>query len=299
MLYCVLGAGEMPAKELNATLTDLKKRCEADDVQFWFAVHAKAEPTTTDKTMLAWLHKHDTWYEVITDDADAVDSMYSESQKTHLAKRMAPAIVKLMQEGPEEGEEAQLLALFASDDYSSPDDTWLNDVGRAVQDAGFIVKALNDGLIEMDFSDVTPPEAEVEEEAVPTKTKKAAAASPIEEEEEVAAVPELGRQLYTRDELEEMSLDQLKEIAAKRGIELAPRTRIQTYINTILGEGAEVEVEEITPDDEAVEEEYGAPTLVEDLDVMSPAMLIVVYNGSVVARSITSEHALTLISQPV
>jgi hypothetical protein len=205
-----------------------------------------------------------------------------------------------MQEGPEDGEEAQLLALFASDDYSSEDDKWLNDVGRAVQDAGFTIKALNDGLVDMDFSDIVPPEEEEEEEPAPAaKTKKAAAASPSSaDEDEEATAAESAE--YTREQLEEISLDRLKEIATERGITLPPRSRIQTYINAILGEeGLTKEAHEEHrrvmgggPDEPVTEE-------VAEIVEISPAMLIVVYNGSVVARSITTEQAAQLISQPV
>ena len=308
-LHIVLGEGEMPAKELTAALDDLKKRDETADVNHWWYVQGKAEPTSTDKGMLAWMNKYNVWYGMVTSDGSSVDDIYKEAVETHEAKRLVPTVLELLQLAPDEGEDADLLVLFASDDYSAPSDQWLNDVGRAVQDAGFPVLALNDGLVEMDFSDVEPPEEDDDTpEPTPIKSKRAAA-TPVEEDastDEAAAAP--GQ--YTRDQLEEMDLSKLKEIAADLGITLAPRTRIPTYINAILGESSEPgEVEDDEPEPLQTGQTtmtapintgttYGSSTSTGILTgVTAPAMMIVIYNGSVVARPISSDEALQLLAR--
>ena len=127
-----------------------------------------------------------------------------------------------------------MLGLFVSDDPAAEEDRWLNNIIEAAMKEGFKAYGLNDGLIEIDLGGgaaaETQQEEEEEEEVPPTPTKRAskkAAASPN------GAKPT--STTYTRDDLEDMELDQLKEIAASKGIELPPRTRMATYINEILG----------------------------------------------------------------
>ena len=108
----VLGNGEMPVKELTASLQDLWNGALEKQDNFWFLIQAKAEPTATDKALVAWLVKNDVWYSLVTDGTD-YDSMYAEeSQEETVAKRLTTTIVDLMTSSPEEGETAQLLALF-------------------------------------------------------------------------------------------------------------------------------------------------------------------------------------------
>lgn len=307
MLNIVLGDGTMPATELRTALQDLWNKDKDDS--FWFIVQGKPEPTDTDKTMVKWFDSHEIYYSIVSNgDHDA--NVYANAQDVHQTKRLTPTIVKLLQEAPEENESAQILALFASDDFSAEEDRWLNDAGKAAQEAGFITLALNDGCMEMDMSDSEEEAAEPEPEAEPAKpakkaaakkaaAKKLAAAPAAEEEEETPADP--GRMLYTREELEEMALDQLKEIAAARGIELPARSRMSTYVKALLGELEEEGPPEVEIDGEAVaswSDEADEPLPVDWTDA-SPALLVVHFNGSVVSRAITPEQALDLIGASV
>ena len=299
-LHVILGAGEMPARELTATLDDLWKKDLEKDAPHWYLIQAKAEPNATDKAMMTWMHKNDIWYEVISD-GDDVDKLYTESQKTHKSKRLAPTVVKLMNDLPEGEEGTQLLALFASEDFSAEDDRWLNDVGSAVQEAGFKVLALNDGLVEIDMLDEDGAAAVAEAAPAKSKTKSKTAEAATEALEQ-----------YTRDQLGEMDLSMLKGVAAQRNISLPPRTRRETYIDHILGDvGPEVEIEtegEVEgveePEETPVTKQYaeaqtgtmtGNVTL-SAVQLSAPAMLIVIANGTVVSRVITTEEAQSLIS---
>ena len=143
----VLGDGELPGKELDALLADLwEKAIKADD-PFWFLIQGKAEPTATDQRMVQWLIANDIYYEMISDGSES--DLYEAYQNKYTVKRLAPKVVSLMQETPDEGEEARLLALFASDDPDAEEDRWLNDAIQVVADANFTVLAMNDGMQEI------------------------------------------------------------------------------------------------------------------------------------------------------
>ena len=322
-MHVVLGDGQMPVKELNQHLQNLKDADVEADQPFWFLVQAKAEPTSTDQALMKWLNDNDIYYQTISDGSE-VEGIYTNAQETYEVKRLSPKIVSLMQTTPEEGEDAHVLALFVSDDPDAAEDRWLNDTVQAVSEAGFKIFALNDGMVEIDLEDVEGEAEEVEaeeiapEEPSPVKAKKAAAkkaaASPAVDDgvDEAAAAGK-----PNRDDLEQMDLSQLKEVAAKAGITLPPRTRMGTYIDAILGQmpeeiATEVEIEEVEvpEEDSEVESERlsfspgtfstgtsmnGSITLTSG-SVASPSMLIVVHNGTVVSRAITSEQALELIS---
>lgn len=231
-MYIVLGDGEMTRKELTETLQELWDN--TGDQPYWFLIQGKDEPTDTDKALVKWLDANEVYYEVLTDDADALADIYGNAQETHVAKRLAQKVVSLLNSKPEEGETtAHILALYVSDDPAAEEDRWLNGVIQAASDAGFKTFVLNDGMVEVDFSEPEAEGAEEDEiqeaEDVPTKPTKSAA------KKSSAAKPK-ATPAHTREDLEELSLSELKEIAAAAGIELPPRTRIPTYIDHILGE---------------------------------------------------------------
>jgi hypothetical protein len=252
-LHIVLGNGEMTAKELTETLNDIYwKASEADDA-FWLIVQGKSEPTATDEALMKWVGTNEVYFEVLTDDADAMDDIYSNAQATHTVKQLGKKVISLLNNSPDEGEEADILALFASTDPEATEDEWLNTVLGDAADAGFTAYALNDGMIEVEMGEAAAAaEAEEEDEAPKpakaaakkTAAKKAAAVEPEPEEEDDEPAA------YTREELEDLDLKALKEVAAKQGIELPSRTRPKTYIDAILGEGKagtpEAEIEEPT-----------------------------------------------------
>lgn len=253
-MHAVLGDGEMTRRELTETLADLWKSDEAEGQSFWFLVQGKSEPTDTDKALVTWLEKNEIYYEVVTDDPESMSEVYSAPQEVHTAKKLSQKVVGLMQSKPEEGETAEVLALFFdTTDVTAAEDRWLNGVIQAAYDGGFATRALNDGLVEIDLSEGAA-EPEPEEKPTPTKAvakksvaKKAAAPAPKPDTEEVdtevpaedaassspaPAAPEIP----TREELEEMEPSEVKEVAASLGIVLPPRTRATTYIDHILGE---------------------------------------------------------------
>ena len=299
-LHVVLGDGYMPTKELTAHLEDMRAKALADDDGFWFLVQAKAEPTDTDRALVKWLSTPD--YDIYWDaigDKDAADKIYHAGAQTiHKATRLAPKITALMEQAkaggvdeegdPVEPEDADLLALFFSDEEGAAEDDWLNDVISAVADAGFAVFAFNDGM-----TPIEPPDAEEMEE--------------MREGDEPAVVA------YTREMLADLDLDELKKIAQEKGVTVAPRSRKPTYIDAILGEEDEVaEVEMEPPQEPAATKQHadantsvggsyttgstsGTVSII-STQVSGPAMVIVVYDGQVTSRVVTAEQAQALLS---
>jgi hypothetical protein len=97
-------------------------------------------------------------------------------------------------------------------------------------------------MVELEFGGDTATDEEEEDEPAPPPKKSSAAAKksaakpkPADDEDEDEDEAE-GAGSYTREQLEEMALPELKKIAAAMGIEMPPRTRITTYVDRILGE---------------------------------------------------------------
>jgi len=243
-MYVVAGDGEMPKEDLKASLDDLETQAVNEERQFWMLVRASAEPTATDRALMAWVKEHETYYETYGPDAAKPDEIYKGSQEKHPVKGVANKLVELLNEKPEDGEDAMFLALFASDDPEAPEDAELYTIIEAVLSAGFPVYALNDGLAPITL---TGDESEGDDEDAETV-------------EEDAEEPEL-----TREYLESLPAEEVKEVATQFGITFPPRTRTSTYITAILERGVEeqdpeVEVEEIEVDEAAAEEEPVAAT---------------------------------------
>lgn len=250
MMYVILGEGEMPAADLKASLDDLEAQAVQDQATFWVTVRATAEPTATDRALMAWVHAHETYYETVGPEANSADPLYSGTQEKHAVKGVGNKIVELMQTKPEEGEEAVMLALFASDDPEAPEDAELYAVVEKVLEAGFSVLALNDGLAEIGL---TEGEGGDEEEAAPepvTAPVKKAAARAVQQQ--LPGLDDVDELWATRENLEGLNIDEIKVIASRFGITLPPRTRQQTYISAILDRNepeptppeAEIEIEE-------------------------------------------------------
>ena len=243
-MHAVLGDGEMTRRELTETLGDLWKADEENSQSYWFLLQGKSEPTDTDKALVTWLEKNEIYYEIVTDDPEAVSEIYTQPQEVHTAKKLSQKVVALMQSKPEEGEPCEILALFADvNDPTAAEDRWLNGVIQAAGDAGFATRGLNDGLVEVDLSEGAA-EAEAEPEEAPKPVKKSvakkAAARPRDELTDALEPEPEGEEaplkVPSREELEDMEPSEVKEVAAAMGIVLPPRTRATTYIDHILGE---------------------------------------------------------------
>ena len=316
-MHVVLGDGEMTRRELSKTLEDLVEQASEipDDDEFWFLLQGKAEPTATDKALMDWIAERDIWYAVITDDKKGMSPIYKTAQETYEVKRLAPKVLSLMQEkpappgedddgNPTPGEGAALFGLFVNNDADVAEDGWLNDVMASVVEGGFKIFSMNDGLVELGLPGGGEEEEDEDEpdnvvEMTP-KSKSKVPTQPqlpgLEDEPEPSGTP-------TRDELEDMNSEQLRALGATMNLEFPPRTRMTTMIKEILGEGgteAEVEAVEVpdVPEDEEdlAEEPEEGMTIVGGVTVSSDALLVVMFNGTVVSRTISVEEARDLVS---
>jgi hypothetical protein len=284
-LHIVLGNGEMTKREMTTTLSDLSDRAGEDNESFWFILQGKPEPTTTDLAMLDWLHRNEVYYEVVTDDEDSLAEDY-QPQKVYAAKRLEAKIVNLLKTAPEDDESASVLCLFSDvENPEAEEDRWLNNLLNGVGEAGFKAYGMNDGMAEIELGG---GEAEPEPAAAPVKkAAKRAAAAPSR------SAP----QEYSRDELEALTLDEVKAIAAGQGIELPARTRQATYIQDILnaqeGESASEHARQIVT--ESDDEEVIVSGEAEVTGITSTGMVIVMMNGTVTAMPVSSEQAAAII----
>src|SRR5215467_4234460 len=215
VLHVILGDGEMTKRELSASLEDLLET-NGDD-PFWFLIHAKPEPTQTDTSLMAWIHEREVYYQVVGSDIKGADAIYEGFQEKYEIKNLGPKIVDIMTNVPDEGEDADLLALFVSDEADAEEDRWLYGVIEKVLAAGFKVKALNDGMTEIGLEEGEETE-EAEEAPEPPKpaAKKAAAKT-----RPLAAVPDPpADEELSREALEAMDLEDVKAYAAKKGLVL-------------------------------------------------------------------------------
>lgn len=294
-MHVVLGDGEMTRRELSKTLEDLVEQAAEipNDDEFWFLVQGKAEPNDTDKALMAWIDERDLWYAVITDDKKGMAPIYKTAQETYEVKRLAPKVLSLMEEKPGENEDAALFGLFVNNDADVPEDTWLNEVMAAVVEGGFKIFSMNDGLVELGLpgSGETVEDGEEEPDNVVEMTPKSKTPKPQppdRDDDKPSGKP-------TREDLMDMNAEQLRALGLSMGLEeFPPRTRMTTMIKEILGEGGtEAEVESVeVPEPEEDEDPGEEESVWKDLD--APAMLIIVMNGNVISRAVTTEEAMTL-----
>jgi hypothetical protein len=298
MMHVVLGDGEMTRRELSKTLEDLLEKADENE-DFWFLVQGKAEPTATDTGLMAWITERKIYFQAITDDKKNMAPIYKEAQETYEVKRLAPKVLSLMQELPAENEEAALFGLFVNNDADVEEDTWLNDVTASVAKGGFKIFAMNDGLAELELPGAAAEEQPEEEQPdnvtdITPKSRKAPKQAPTSTEDEVEEKT-ADESIFTRDDLENFDSDKLREIGAARGLDFPPRTRMTTMVKAILGEGPAVEAEVAAAVE--VPEEEAETTYVSDVIVTSDALLVVVFNGTVVSRTITADEARDLIAR--
>ena len=231
-MHVVLGDGEMSKKELTETLKDLWE--QAGDEAFWFVIQGKSA---------SHRNRHQP-RQVVDDQRGLLRSPHRRRRCDGRDLRRRPRRRTSSSDSDRRSstcstpsqrkdEEADVLALFVSDDPAAEEDRWLNNVLQAA--VGCRVQGLRsqrrpDRARSRCRDDDAEPEPE-EEEEVPTKPTKRAA-----KKASAAAAPAKAK-TYTRDELEEMELDQLKVIAGEKGIELppvlgTPRTSTRSWART-------------------------------------------------------------------
>ena len=315
-LFVVLGAGEMPAKEVAHQLDDLWKQAEAADTDFWFAVEGKPFMSETDKSIVAFFNKFDLHYGVLTTPDTQPDEGYTEVAEYIEVDDIKSGALGLMQMVKGEDEDAVLLSLFSDE----PDaDRELTEVVTDVLKAGYTVLGLNDSLepVELLTEEVKP----MPEETVEAKPRKSAKrpeavepeADPEAEDEDGSTEPEP----ISRQYLESLTAAEVKEIAKGMGIpptvkgenidailvaagveeeaftdesikQAIERNDVKAYSPTVIGGAKEAEGREVTPlpdfgaehFDELPDDTMVAPPTMEELFQPVEHVLVVIHRNS-------------------
>ena len=202
--YLIAGDGDMPKRELHRTLTNL---VEGDD-NFGLALLAR------DETAL---------------DTKASDFAFEGDLEEWPLDEISAILEEFGGDSP-----AAMLAVFVNPRDEDPADDYLTTLIGVFNDAGFPSYALNDGMAQLDISGVTSddepvPASEEEELEVAVATVAAIEEMEAEEVEEVPADAP-----YTRGELEEMKIRELRALVSGLGLEISSRVK-EDFVAAILG----------------------------------------------------------------
>lgn len=304
-MHLVLGEGEMPKKELTATLNDLREKAQgevAEEAEFWLIVQGKDEPTATDKALMAWIKTNEIYFEVLsTIPEEDLDSIYEGHQAFHKGAKLPTKAVNLLKANSEENDDVSVLALAVNVEEEVDEDTPLLDVIQAVIDAGFDAYGLNDSMTKLDLSgDDGDEEADDgEEEAAPARAKKGVASKAAPKK--AAAKAKSSPKAYTEEELDELTDAEVRAIGQSLGITARGKS---SWISKILkAQGSGEESEEESDEGEEEEEQNVSPRSAKTVSkkgvsgstngVVSGATVIVVNpdTGSIIIKPLTQEMA--------
>jgi hypothetical protein len=177
-MYLIAGSGSMPAKELAAQLNDLVDKAATDDVDCWFTVVTKDDPTDTDTALIKYLEKIHAYYERIdmgqsdlyASSAASVGKLGPEEAVRHLRK------IAVTEDGG-----VSILILIDGENDGENDGEYTLDLIDAALAANIKVYGLNTAMVEITLVDVVETEpAPVVEEPV-KKPRPAAPAKTVED----------------------------------------------------------------------------------------------------------------------
>jgi hypothetical protein len=290
-LYIVVGDGEMSQKELAAQLTDLWDEAEHQGEGFWFILQAQAEPNETQQNLIAWLVKSDIYFEIFSD-TETDNPVYEAAQRTHVAKKLPEKVVSLLRKSPEDDEKAAVLALFVNpkNDVTEDDATML--ILEQVIDAEFPAFSLNGALTEArKLTEINLGGAEEEEEAEEPAPAAEVSKRPSRK------VP-ANAKTYGREDLEDLTIDELRAIAKARGLDITSRSKAP-IVDAILGENPEEPrkaAEAVREVEAEIEIPGGWTKQAKSVEAGEDgALLIIIFKGMVNVRAITPEQALELL----
>jgi len=252
VLYAIAGSGEAPTAEINKVLADLKAKATAEDVDFWFIIEAKDEQSKTDKAVLAWLTKNQTYFETVT----STDAAYEGASEAHQSEDpLAFMLERLLGIRPDE--DGWVLALLPPEE--ADDDEALMALIEGANAAEVEVRQLNGAMEALSLTE-TEAEPEEEPEPAPAPAKKAAAAkkaappakaaAPAKKAAKKAAAPaavpepeEEGEGVYSQEELSKLGVPELTGIARGQGIDTKGLGK-RDLITAILGSTRMAEADE-------------------------------------------------------
>jgi len=235
----LIGLGETTPENAIALLEDLTGAF--DDARFILPVSGEQWSDTLGE-IADWIIDQQIPFEAVVTDDSAADRKFkpilAEAEKEHKVARVPHKIVNLL----EKAAEPRLVILWDDDD---------GDCEAAMDKAiekNIECLDLTNGLDKLEY-DADEPEGggEPEEDAKPAKKSKA----DDENAEDTSGEQDGVDNPYTRDELEAMDSDALKDIAGEWGLTVPPRSRAKKYIEAILAAQGEAPADE--PEDEPEE----------------------------------------------
>lgn len=255
MLYAVVGEGAGNKSEIIRSLEDLQDKAATKGEDFWFILHGKEEPTTTDQAILKWLQDGEVYFDVVGEE-------YEGAQNVHGAKDQYRKLLALMTENKDDG--VALLTLFVDTEAEAEEDNELATlVERAVEEE-IPVFLLNGQMVRLTFDEPSedgegPVEAEAETEP--------GAEEPV---------------TFTEAELKKMTRPELQAIARGQGLD--PSATKPALVAALLAQqDGGVALEEAVEEAAApAEEEYAGGALLNSPKQARQAATIVVFVDGVV-----------------
>jgi hypothetical protein len=257
-LYAIVGDGELNRKELAALLQDLEQRASFQLDQIWYLMVGKEEPTPTDKAIVKWFVDHETYFEVITS-GDHDEHVYDSASDFIEADEITPEFLEETLKAKREGDEdVAVIAMFVNPTESVDEDAEL---------AALLWPLIENRVVVFDqtLQEVTIPDEESEEPPLPA------------EDDEDEESDDEAHGAWTREDLLEMSLSEVRGIAKGMGVMGKGK---EGAINAILGAQGEDE-------EEALEE----AVLETAVSANGSTVLVLLKPGAMVMRTLSVTEA--------
>lgn len=221
MLYALVGNGDANKKEVLHSLRSLKAAAEHEGDEFWMMLCEEKDPSPTVVSILAWLGFEDpAYYETVCNPDEETSSQYLPDHR-HEARRPVDRMVTIIPQRVQEGEKYTLLVL--SDDIDSDEDV-LYAITKAI-DTGIPVYDLGGQMVPLVLDNADEPSGSYED-----------ADSFLAALDEEAPPME-----FTRDDLETLTLAELKAQVKATGVTPSDLRSKESIIDALLG----VETEEV------------------------------------------------------
>lgn len=215
MLYVIAGNGTGTATEITAALKDLRDAATKADMEFWFLVEGKEEPTKTDEAIYKWLRTNEVWFEVLTSTGIVVDG----AQESVGTDDVYGSMLERIHERAEENEPAALLILpIDPDGGTTDDDETLMDLVERCVDADVEVFQLNGRMIKITMAEEDETEEAEEAPAPVKKAAKKAAAAPAAPAKVAAKASKVAKKALSETEVAEAEVDAEVEAAIEEAV---------------------------------------------------------------------------------
>lgn len=211
MLYALVGNGDPNKREVLESLKSLKDAVEEKGGEFWMLLCEESDPSPALREILSWLNES-TYYEMVRMPSDeAVHPLYK-PEHVHLARRPVDRMVTIVPQRVQADEQYALLVM--SDDIDT-DDECLYAINKSI-DLGIPVLDLGGQMVPLVLEDADHQD-EVVAEATTASTDE-----------------------FTREDLESLTLAELKAHVKSAGVTPTDLRSKESIIDALLGEDSPV-----------------------------------------------------------